>query len=706
MGTFHWFACTLLAGVSATEDQANPIRKVVTLLQAMQKKVEAEGEKQKVLFDKFMCYCKNNGNDLAASIQAAETKGPQVSSNIEEAEHHMSQLKAAVEDARKGRAAALGAIADATSLRKKEKAEYDSESSDLKTNIEAISGAVAALERGSAGAFLQSVSAQHLLRLTNTVSMLPGDRQEIVAFLSGKASYAPQAGEITGILKTMSDEMSATLTAAVAAEKEAVANYKALTGAKGKEVVALTAEIQNKLERVSTLGVEIVQMKEDLSDTQAALLSDKQFLADLKKGCATKSAEWEEIKKTRSAELVALADTIKVLNDDDALELFKKTLPSASFIQVREGKTSLKKRALAMLHQTAKNMKGDRHRIDFIMLALRGKKIGFEKVIAMIDDMVALLGKEQVADEDKREGCLVQFDTSEDKKKALERANGQLEASIADGEEAIKTTAAEIAALKASIASLDKMVAAQTEQRKAEHSDYLELIASNTAAKDLLGFAKNRLNKFYNPKLYEPPPKKELTDAERATLAAGGTLAAAPPPGGIAGTGISLMQVSLHSADAPPPPPEIGAYSKQTGENSGVLAMLDLLIADLTKELTEAETEENLAKEDYAEAMADARDKRASEAKQHSAKELAKANLEATLAQNKDAKSNTVAELKATSKYVADLHAECDWLLKFFDVRKEARASEVASLKSAKAVLSGADFSLVQTHSGRFLSRQ
>jgi hypothetical protein len=57
-------------------------------------------------------------------------------------------------------------------------------------------------------------------------------------------------------------------------------------------------------------------MQEDLSDTQAALLEDQKFLSELEKNCANKEAEWNE----RAEELVALADTIKVLNDDDALE--------------------------------------------------------------------------------------------------------------------------------------------------------------------------------------------------------------------------------------------------------------------------------------------------------------------------------------------------------------------------------------------------
>merc|ERR1712176_254339 len=117
---------------------------------------------------------------------------------------------------------------------------------------------------------------------------------------------------------------------------------------------------------------------------------DKKFLAELEKSCATKEKEWAEIQKTRSEELLALADTIKILNDDDALELFKKTLPGASsFLQMQVTDKSMREQALSLLNEFRKHQKGNRQRIDFIMMAVRGKKVGFDKIIKMIDDMVA-----------------------------------------------------------------------------------------------------------------------------------------------------------------------------------------------------------------------------------------------------------------------------------------------------------------------------
>merc|ERR1712032_739444 len=140
-----------------------------------------------------------------------------------------------------------------------------------------------------------------------------------------------------------------------AAEKSAIASFEGLASAKTKEIQAATDAVESKTQRHGEMGVEIVNMKEDLDDTQKALAADKKFLKDLEKNCDTKQAEWEERSKTRSEELLALADTIKILNDDDALELFKKTLPSptASFMQVGVSAESMRAKALALVRKAA-----------------------------------------------------------------------------------------------------------------------------------------------------------------------------------------------------------------------------------------------------------------------------------------------------------------------------------------------------------------
>merc|ERR1719253_2514811 len=207
-----------------------------------------------------------------------------------------------------------------------------------------------------------------------------------------------------------------------------------------------------------------------------------------------------------------------------------------------------RQQALAAVRRTG------RPELNFIALALQGKKVNFGKVLKMIDEMVKTLAAGQQDDDDKKEYCEKSFDLADDKKKSLERSVSNLSKAIEKAKEGIAALADEIKALKEGLVALDKSVAQATEQRKEENVEYNELMASDSAATELLGFAKNRLNKFHNPALYKAPPQRKLSDADRATLAAGGTLAPTAAPGGIAGTGVTVLaDVSAHVA--PPPPP-------------------------------------------------------------------------------------------------------------------------------------------------------
>jgi len=686
---------TVLAFTNATEQgyQANPIRKVVTMLQMMQKKVEAEGEKAQALYDKFACYCQTSEAALEKTIGEATEKIPQLQSGIKEGTEQKAQLEDTLVGHKSARASAEDAIAKATAMREKEAAAFAKESAQSKANIDALSKAIPAIEKGLGG-FLQTSAAGVLRQLTLSADLDSADREALATFLStgnrdGDAEYAPGTGEILGILKTLKEEMEKDLADLIAQEEEGISQFNGLIAAKQKEIAAATKAIEEKTARVGELSVELATTKNDLEDTEEQLAEDEKMLIELKKTCGIKKKENEARQATMKQELVALADTIKMLNDDDALDLFKKTLPSAaasSFIQLDLTSAEVRTQALGVIRTGRR--KHSLH-LDFIELALRGKQAGFEKVITMIDDMVILLGKEQKDDDKKKVFCAAEFDKTEDKQKVLKKSISDTEKTIAEQEDVLESLTEEIAALKKGITELDRSVAVATEQRKKEHTEVTENLAANNAAKALIEMAKNRMQKFYNPKLYKPPPKRELSEEDRITLNMGGTLAPTAPPGGIAGTGITAFSqgpsfVQLHS-------------TTRREEAGGVLAMMDLLITDLDKDILEMEMEEKDSQEDYEATMLDAADKRSTDSKAITEKEGAKAELDAEHQAAKDSKKADDTELVQTNAYMAELHADCDWLMANYDARKEARANEVDAMKKAKDVLSGADYSLLQT---------
>merc|ERR1719389_968002 len=291
---------------------------------------------------------------------------------------------------------------------------------------------------------------------------------------------------------------------------------------------------------------------------------------------------------------------------------------------------------------------------QFMQLALSGKKAGFEKIIKMMDDFVGTLKKEQVDDDEQKSYCEAEFEKSDDEQKELQRKIKTLSTEIEEGKEAISGLKDAIAALEQGIKDLDTAVSEATATRKEESAEYVETQAQNNAALQLLEVAKNRLNKFYNPKLYKAPPKRELTEEERLYVASGGVLTT-PPPGGIAGTGISFAQTSMSTRAPPPPPPmAIEAYKKQ--DTSGPVAMMDKFISDLKLEMQEDDMEEKAAQADYEELMKESAKKRATDAKTIVEKEGQLAGAEELLAKTKKDKAADQKELLALGEYIAGLH--------------------------------------------------
>jgi len=673
-----------VVGASEVEHRANPIRKVVTMLQMMQNKVSAEGKKKQEIYDKFMCYCNNADTLLGGAITAAENKIPQLESQIGQDANLKKQLDADVVKHKADQAAAKEAIAKATAIREKDAAAFAKTKGDLDQNIGALNKAIPAIEKGMGG-FLQTSSAQVVKQLSINMDMSGVDREMLTNFLAAKTGYGPQSGEIVGILKTMLDEMNADLADATKAEDAAIVALEELDAAKNKEIEALQASIESKIARAGDIAVKHAELINDLDDTREDLAESKKFLADLDVNCEKKKKEWAMYQKMQGEELLALADTIKVLNDDDALELFKKTLPGAgsSFMQLKVSKTAVQQKALEALRKVHGSPG-----LDLLEVALRGGKQGFGKIIKMIDNLTAELNKQQGDDDSKKEYCESELDKAEDKQKGLANDVSDLETAIDDETESIATLKTEIEALDDGIRALDKEVADATENRQAEHEEFKATYASNAAAVDLLKFAKNRLNKFYNPSQYKAPPKRELSEDEQITLNMGGTLAPTEAPGGIAGTGIGLVQA------APPPPPEADlAYKTKGEESSGVIVMIDTLVNDVETEMQEAKLEEKDAQGDYEKFMDDAGAKRAEDSKSMTDKEAALADTSDSLVTNKGALKNKKFEQMETEKFIGGLHADCDWLLKYYDMRKEARTNEIDAMAKAKDVLNGADYS-------------
>jgi len=317
-----------------------------------------------------------------------------------------------------------------------------------------------------------------------------------------------------------------------------------------------------------------------------------------------------------------------------------------------------------------------------LQMSQNGKMQNLGTVIKMIDDMVVLLGKDGADDDKSKAFCEDELEKTADEDKAAKDKAASLAAQISEATDAVAALADEIAALEASITDLDKSVATATEQRKEEHADYLEATQLNEAAAQLVEKASQRLQKFYNPTLYKAPPKTEMT-MEGKIIEAG-----------------TFAQIKSHdeneddSSVSPLDMPDAPAFAqyKKSEKSAGVIGLMDMMIKEIETDMKDAGYEEKTSQADYAKLMKESEETRTANSKSIVTKTASKAEVEAKLETTKEAATATATDLSMIATALGDLHMQCDFLLQNYDLRKEARANEVESLKTAKAILSGADF--------------
>merc|ERR1719163_1165805 len=234
---------------------------------------------------------------------------------------------------KKDREAAKGDLSTATSIREKEHAEFVESTGDAKANVDALTGAIAALEKGMGKSFIQQ-NKKSVARVVKVVKAATGvdeyEKSEILGLLQGKQNpfgdYSAASGEIVGMLKAMKDEMDKDLNGAVGDEETAAAGFEELAAAKKSEIAAASEAIESKTVRSGDLAVSVTTTADDIEDTTAEMKETEAFVANLASQCAMKKKEWADRCAMRAEEIAAVSQAIKILNDDDALDLFKKTL--------------------------------------------------------------------------------------------------------------------------------------------------------------------------------------------------------------------------------------------------------------------------------------------------------------------------------------------------------------------------------------------
>lgn len=724
-----------------TSSGPSPVQRVVSLLKKMKAELEKEAENESEMYDKMVCWCESNEKEKTAAIAAAEARDLDLTSEVGSRGARFGELSTEIASTKQQITDDNEALEKATKIQEKSAAEFREEEQDLVQAITNLKNAIAVLSRHHGESLLQSDEAlmsgmRVVLRntaikyqmlvagskrsarplqssflainketssvdraLLNALDIAGSEvsqalditfAQEVVertaragAFLQTRdhqpidaayKSYSARSGNIYGIMNTMLEEFEAKLSTAQKDNTKTTGDFKALQTAKTSQIATSKEKLDDLEGDHAANQKALSDAKEDLELTRKQRTADVKFLRNLKLTCNDLDKEWEKRSATRAAETTAVAETIVVLTEDDNREMLAKSVSllqenkisksSASVAAARRSHAAdTLRRAAQAPNFDADDLLADWHaqtgavtkrgvtegpRSRLSTLAVAVQLDSFTKVKEMMDSMVADLKAEQEEEVKFKAYCTKEFNGNEKATFQKNEVKEDLEAKMNSLSALMEKLSKEIAEAKKQISAVSTEVKKASQAREAQNSEFQTTVADQRATQSILNKALLRLKDFYTKGI-----------GKKVLLQAGQT-----------------------------PPVKFNSYKTNAGA-SPVMGLIEQIIEDSKKLEAEATATEYQAQADYEKFVKDSNDMIAqlSEAVTTKTKNKAAAGQDAAEAQSDH--DSTMAELESLAAYEGDLHGQCDFVLKNFEVRQKARLQEMEAIQSAKAILSG-----------------
>jgi len=677
------------AKAKAQEEVAeNPIRRIVTMLQNMQVEIEKEGEESKEMYEKFMCFCETN---LAQTNKEIEEGGELVSSlesTIKEFTGQNAQIAAELAELQEEVDENTKSIEEQTGVRKEEADKFAAESTETKNSIAAIDKALPALMKG--------VSLEQQKVLLAALQPLAKDtphEQDISSLLQSGALTAGSTDTIIGILKQMSENFKGNLKDMIQDEEKAIAKFEELTRSKNGEISAANKEIDGLKEREASNKQGISESKEELEKATMALTTNQDRLVKLKKNCADKTAEYDAATKGRQIELEAIGQAVKILNDDSALDLFKKTVPSPSLVQADKKTDDPAAAAWEQLQQMQVGPVQDVRPVSFVELQMTAEaKPALEPVIKLVGDMKVQLGAEQDDDDKQKDFCkdsLAENEEAKAKKVGEVNLVVQFLKELGNKQKAIGE---QITGLQDEIAKLEKALEEAGTQRAEEKKVFLKVSAEQNAAIAIIEKAKEVLGAAYGPKSFAQTAVQTAPQDQSVADMLGLSFVQTKQVGQNQMNELDSLLLQV-GADA-------GLQGKQptdrTKQGGGIMALMDEMKHDLELELAELKHDEEESQADFDKLTEESQKSIKQKKKEITGRQEAKARVDEKIDIQTNVKKGYDEEVESIDAKLTALHGQCDFLLDNYDERKKARAQEIEGLSKSSAVLQGAKLDLNQ----------
>jgi len=663
------------ANSALSQDQAaavmrNPVSKVIRMLLDMKTEIQKELDADKQVYEQLECWCKTNKKQKeqavelgTSTVQELQTAIQEDNAKVEELKSQKKSTNADLDDDRK-------ALDSASQLRMKESQAYSKEAGNIKEAIKANEQALSAMGAKTPAltqvrTALKSMRKARVTELVYTYSTLdrfgtkllqdfvmePLDKPTFLA-MPGANVFSPESAQIVGVLTKMQTDFKKNLAAAKDTEAKAQNTFQALEFAKKEEIVAGRKQISQINNHLADLGEKIAEEKKELENTETQLASDREFLGKLEKQCQATDNDYEARTKSRMAEIGAVEDTIKILNHEDLIGATPVAFLQTTKVTHTDLSANVRKKVAAAFIHAARLYDAPR----LALLAASTRTDAMKKVVDEIDKLTKDL-KDQQADElKKRDTCNKDLARNAMDTDAAYSEKSSLQTRQADKKKELETLSARIKASKTEMKEIEKEMFIASSTREAENTDFQQTIADQRLTQSTLSEALGKMKQVYVQYL-------QYQDS-------------------------ALQQRARRSAGqaTPEAPTEFKKYEQNAG-GSKVIAMIEAIIEDSKKTESQAMFSEMQAQQLYESFMVDSN----KSLKQHQESladyAKAKAKAEEDFTTIKGDLTRVMDKLEGLNTMLGDLRQSCDFLIKNYAARQEARSAEIADLQEQRGML-------------------
>jgi len=643
------FVMVCLMGAMAVE--VSPVQKVIQLLDELKGKVEADLANEAKAMEEYSTWCDSEANEKEDAITSSKRTIQDLQATIEDSHATIMSKTSEIDELTGKISGSESDLASATSIRNKEHEDFMAAEKELVDTVDSLERSTSVLKKnlgllqsgkvikdfgaltGGLSKIVEAswVNSQQKSVIQNLLQSQSASQDEDLEFQpqAKSESYTSQSSGILDTIADMQEKAEESLSSTRKGEMEAAHAFVMLKQGLEDEIAVMKKQLGEATLTRSTTEEELHQAEAELTETQATLKADEDYLAQLKQNCSTKAAEWATRQKNAGGETEAIEKAKSILADG-----VKVLLQTSSRTQVKGDDSR------SEVVKVLKNLSSKFHSYALVQLVNRAKSDPFGKIRGLVEGMISKLTKEAASEADQKSFCDEELSESRAKQADL---NGKLDkntARIEKAEAGKAKLAEEIQTLEAEVADIDAGQAEATKLRASEHEEYLKASQDFKDSAEAVAKATDVLNNYYN--------------------------------------NAAFVQTSQ---------PEFGGAKGDIG--STIVSILEVAESDFTQLLAESEAEESSAQSAYDKLTKENAVTKATKQSDAKGKQNEVKQLEVALGNYKENRATTSDELDAVLAYLAQLKPQCETKVMSYGEKKARREQEISGLKEALTILSG-----------------